>query len=79
MASSIVHLLDYLLGGVVGTGHHWYFTGQTNVNMALAACFSAMEVVPLTLLTMEARDFIRISQSKCDKCRHYLAGQFISL
>jgi nitric oxide reductase subunit B len=63
----------YLLGGVVGTGHHWYFTGQTNVNMALAACFSAMEVVPLTLLTMEARDFIRISQTKCLKCGHYLA------
>jgi len=63
----------YLLGGVVGTGHHWYFTGQTNVNMALAACFSAMEVVPLTLLTMEARDFIRVSQAKCAKCKHYLA------
>lgn len=63
----------YLLGGVVGTGHHWYFTGQTNVNMALSACFSAMEVVPLTLLTMEARDFIRISQTKCEKCGHFLA------
>lgn len=63
----------YLAGGVVGTGHHWYFTGQTNVNMALAACFSAMEVVPLTLLTMEARDFIRVSQAKCVKCGHYLA------
>ncbi|WP_228840693.1 nitric-oxide reductase large subunit [Candidatus Protochlamydia phocaeensis] len=63
----------YLAGGVVGTGHHWYFTGQTNVNMALAACFSAMEVVPLTLLTMEARDFIRVSQTKCTKCGHYLA------
>lgn len=63
----------YLLGGVVGTGHHWYFTGQTNVNMALAACFSAMEVVPLTLLTMEARDFIRISKTQCEKCGHYLA------
>lgn len=63
----------YLMGGVVGTGHHWYFTGQTNVNMALAACFSAMEVVPLTLLTMEARDFIRVSHAKCVKCNHYLA------
>lgn len=63
----------YLLGGVVGTGHHWYFTGQTNVNMALSACFSAMEVVPLTLLTMEARDFIRVSHAKCEKCGHYLA------
>lgn len=63
----------YLLGGVIGTGHHWYFTGQTNVNMALSACFSAMEVVPLTLLTMEARDFIRVSQTKCEKCGHFLA------
>ncbi len=63
----------YLLGGVVGTGHHWYFTGQTNVNMALSACFSAMEVVPLTLLTMEARDFIRVSQTKCEKCGYFLA------
>jgi len=63
----------YLLGGVVGTGHHWYFTGQTNVNMALSACFSAMEVVPLTLLTMEARDFIRVSQAKCEKCGYFLA------
>lgn len=63
----------YLLGGVVGTGHHWYFTGQTNLNMALSACFSAMEVVPLTLLTMEARDFISVSQAKCDNCGHFLA------
>ncbi|MCB1149447.1 MAG: cbb3-type cytochrome c oxidase subunit I, partial [Chlamydiia bacterium] len=63
----------YLLGGVVGTGHHWYFTGQTNVNMALSACFSAMEVVPLTLLTMEARDFIRLSHTKCAQCGHYMA------
>lgn len=63
----------YLLGGVIGTGHHWYFTGQTNLNMALSACFSAMEVVPLTLLTMEARDFIRVSQTKCEKCGYFLA------
>jgi len=28
--------------------------------MGLAACFSAMEVVPLTLLTLDAWDFIRL-------------------
>ena len=44
----------YFLGGLMGTGHHWYFTGQTNVNMALSALFSALEVVPLTLLTLDA-------------------------
>ena len=25
----------YFSGGVIGTGHHWYFTGQTELNMAL--------------------------------------------
>jgi nitric oxide reductase subunit B len=40
----------YFLGGLVGTGHHWYFTGHTNINMAASAMVSALEVVPLTLL-----------------------------
>lgn len=29
-------------------GHHWYWTGQGTITIALAACFSAMEVVSLT-------------------------------
>src|SRR5262249_8143256 len=44
----------YFGGGLMGTGHHWYFTGQTNINMAVSAMFSALEVVPLTLLTLDA-------------------------
>ena len=35
----------FLGSGIVGTGHHWYFSGQTNLNMSLSALFSAMEVV----------------------------------
>ena len=31
----------YFFGGLIGTGHHWYFTGQTQVNMAMSAVFSA--------------------------------------
>jgi nitric oxide reductase subunit B len=54
----------YLAGGVVGTGHHWYWTGQTNLTMALASCFSALEVVPLTLLTLDAWDFIKLTGGK---------------
>ena len=56
----------YFLGGLMGTGHHWYFTGQTNINMALSALFSAMEVVPLTLLTLDAWDFVRTTQGGRD-------------
>ena len=61
-AARLVYLdaILYLAAGIVGTGHHWYFTGQGTLNMGLASCFSAMEVVPLTLLTMDAWDFIRL-------------------
>ncbi|PCJ18398.1 MAG: nitric-oxide reductase large subunit [Candidatus Cloacimonadota bacterium] len=46
-----------LLGsGVIGTGHHLYFTGSPSIIIALAACFSALEVVPLCLLCVEAWD-----------------------
>ena len=56
----------YFMGGVIGTGHHWYFTGQTNVNMALSALFSVLEVVPLTLLTLDAWDFVRTTREEND-------------
>jgi nitric oxide reductase subunit B len=58
----------YMGGGIVGTGHHWYWTGQSSASMALAALFSALEVVPLTLLTLDAADFIRLGRTQCDVC-----------
>jgi nitric oxide reductase subunit B len=69
-AARVVYLdaILYLGSGIIGTGHHWYWTGQSNITMALAAIFSAMEVVPLTLLTLDAWDFIKLSESKCDVC-----------
>lgn len=51
----------FLSGGIIGTAHHWYWTGQTNFTMALAAMFSALEVVPLTLLTLDAWDFVKLT------------------
>ena len=57
--------LDVILvfgGGLIGTGHHWYFTGQTEFNMAFSSAFSALEVVPLTLLTLDAWDFIQVTR-----------------
>ena len=52
----------YFSGGLIGTGHHWYWTGQTEMNMAMSAVFSALEVVPLTLITLDAWDFVRITR-----------------
>jgi nitric oxide reductase subunit B len=43
---------------------------QSHVNMALSAMFSAMEVVPLTLLTLDAWDFIKVTQSKKENTEH---------
>ena len=69
-AARVVYLdaILYLGSGIVGTGHHWYWTGQSTVTMALAAIFSALEVVPLTLLTLDAWDFIRLTRAECDVC-----------
>ena len=60
-ASSTSTPSSFSAGGIIGTGHHWYWTGQTSITMALAAIFSALEVVPLTLLTLDAWDFIKLS------------------
>ena len=67
----------YFSGGVIGTGHHWYFTGQTELNMALSASFSALEVVPLTLLTLDAWDFVRVTRAEGPELRHKWTFYFL--
>jgi nitric oxide reductase subunit B len=77
-ATRVVYLdaILYLGAGVIGTGHHWYLTGQGTLNMALSSCFSAMEVVPLVLLTLDAWDFMRLSDRQCADCgRSFAASQ----
>lgn len=53
-------LLLYSVGGVIGTMHHLYFSGEPAEHMALGAFFSAMEVLPLTFLTIEAWGFLQL-------------------
>jgi nitric oxide reductase subunit B len=67
-ATRIIYLdaILFLGAGIIGTGHHWYWTGQSNVNLALSSIFSAMEVVPLTLLTLDAWDFIKLTRGVRD-------------
>lgn len=50
----------YLGSGVIGTFHHLYWTGTPAVIMALGAVFSALEVVPLSLLGFEAAMNLKI-------------------
>jgi nitric oxide reductase subunit B len=77
-ATRVVYLdaILYLGGGILGTGHHWYFTGQGTLNMGVAACFSALEVVPLTLLTLDAWDFIRLRSRRCEECGEALSDRY---
>jgi nitric oxide reductase subunit B len=59
VALTVVYLdiILYSVGGVVGTMHHLYFSGAPSAHMAFGAFFSAMEVVPLMLLSYEAWRF----------------------
>ena len=53
----------FLLGGIIGTFHHLYFTGTPTAILALGATFSALEVVPLVLIGFEAYHHLSISRS----------------
>jgi nitric oxide reductase subunit B len=53
----------FMAGGVLGTFHHLYFTGTTTAVVALGASFSALEVVPLALIGLEAYDTWKHSQA----------------
>ncbi len=53
-------IILYSVGGVIGTMHHLYFSGTPVEHMALGAFFSAAEVIPLTLLTVEAWTFLHL-------------------
>jgi nitric oxide reductase subunit B len=57
-------IILYSLGGVIGTMHHLYFSGTPVAHLALGATFSAMEVIPLLLLTLEAWSFIKSGEQK---------------
>ena len=54
----------YSAGGVIGTMHHLYFSGTPVEHMALGAFFSALEVIPLTFLTVEAWTFLQLGSKQ---------------
>ncbi len=62
-SSVIFSTTIFLFGGIIGTLHHLYFSGTPTAVMALGAVFSALEVVPLTIIGFEAWDNIRLARS----------------
>jgi nitric oxide reductase subunit B len=65
-ATRVVYLdiILYSFGGVIGTMHHLYFSGAPAMFMAFGAFFSAMEVIPLLLLTFEAWRFMSLGSTR---------------
>jgi nitric oxide reductase subunit B len=59
-----LEVILYSVGGMVGTMHHVYFSGEPAEHMALGAFFSAAEVIPLTFLTVEAWSFLSLGREQ---------------
>jgi len=53
----------YLGAGIIGTFHHLYFTGTPLFITSLGATFSALEVVPLSLLGFEVYEHLKLARS----------------
>jgi nitric oxide reductase subunit B len=59
----VMETIVFLFGGILGTLHHLYWTGTPTAVIAVGSVFSALEVVPLSLLGIEAYKNYRRSQS----------------
>ncbi|HTN21225.1 MAG TPA: nitric-oxide reductase large subunit [Pelobium sp.] len=54
----------FLSGGILGTFHHLYFSGTPTAILAVGSSFSALEVVPLVFIGVEAFHNYKISKLK---------------
>jgi nitric oxide reductase subunit B len=59
----VMETIVFLFGGILGTLHHLYFTGTPTFVIAIGAMFSALEVVPLAMIGVEAYHNYRRSKA----------------
>jgi nitric oxide reductase subunit B len=84
VALKVIYLdaILYSAGGMVGSMHHLYFSGEPSMHMALGAFFSAAEVIPLTFLTLEAWSFLQLGTQQHATSRtpfpHFWAVMFLA-
>ena len=62
-AAVIASSAMFLFAGIPGTFHHLYFAGTPTSIMAIGASFSALEVVPLVLIGIEAFETYRLQHA----------------
>lgn len=63
--------------GVLGTGHHYYWAGETSIWLSLGSTFSFLEVLPLILLVNEALEQYRIVWKEKNNFPYKVAFMFI--
>lgn len=63
-ASVLFSTIIFLAGGIIGTLHHLYFAGTPTPVLAWGAAFSALEVVPLTLIGFEGYGNLTLSKAR---------------
>jgi len=84
VALKVVYLdiILYSIGGVVGSMHHVYFSGEPAIHMAMGAFFSAAEIIPLTFLTLESWSFLQLGTQQHSPTRasfpHFWAVMFLA-
>jgi nitric oxide reductase subunit B len=76
----VMETIVFLLGGILGTLHHLYWTGTPTSVIAVGAVFSALEVVPLSLLGIEAyRNYKRSSAAPWLKAYRWAIMSFVAV
>ena len=73
----LFELILVFLGGVLGTGHHWYWVGAPKLWISFGSVFSFIEVLPLLLMVIEAVEQRRIIRREQRKFPYRLAYTYI--
>ncbi len=76
MRTVLFETILVFLGGVIGTGHHWYWAGAPAIWVPAGSMFSFIEVLPLLLLVIEAEEHRRLLRSHSE-FRYGLAYTYI--
>ncbi|AOU98761.1 nitric oxide reductase [Acidihalobacter yilgarnensis] len=73
----LFELILVFLGGVLGTGHHWYWAGEPKMWIPLGSMFSFIEVLPLLLMVIEAIEQRQIIRREKGRFPYSLAYVYI--
>lgn len=77
LRATYFQLLLIVGSGIIGTAHHYYFVGLPDFWLGLGATFSALEVIPLTLLGLEAWEQWKLLKKQGKEIPHQITFWFL--